>query len=237
MKRMFFWLISFSLLATISPIQIATAQQIPQMDEPEGGAVVCEPAAYSTTSSDCVQLGPSQYLNEMAKLGMTFPPRPLPAYKPDPSLTQLPYRYYHLNDEYVPIYSSPGQKGSGVNQFPPGFVYVSYTDVWDQAGYYFLLQNGGWIPGKGSRVGEISNFQGLAFHSTPHNSFGWTFEQIPVKSAPGYHAPDTGAWLNPFSVVQIYDTQTVDNADWNLIGLNQWVEESHRTLCCCYSRV
>jgi lipoprotein-anchoring transpeptidase ErfK/SrfK len=224
MKRMFFWLISFSLVATTNPIQIATAQQTLQLDEPESGAVVCEPAAYLTTSTDCMQLGPSQYLNEMAKLGMTFPPRPLPAYKPDPSLTQLPYKYYHLNDEYVPIYSSPGQKGSGVNQFPPGFVYVSYTDVWDQAGYYFLLENGGWIPGKGSRVGEISNFQGLAFHSTPHNSFGWTFEQIPVKSAPGYSAPDTGVWLSPFSIVQIYDTQTVDNADWNLIGLNQWVE-------------
>jgi lipoprotein-anchoring transpeptidase ErfK/SrfK len=224
MKRMFLWLISFSLLATINPIQIATAQQTPQPDETESGAVVCDPAAYLATSSDCVQLGPSQYLNEMAKLGMTFPPRPLPAYKPDPSLTQLPYKYYHLNDEYVPIYSSPGQKGSGVNQFPPGFVYVSYTDVWDQAGYYFLLQNGGWIPGKGSRVGEISNLQGLAFHSTPHNSFGWTFEQIPVKSAPGYNAPETGVWLTPFSIVQIYDIQTVDNADWNLIGLNQWVE-------------
>jgi lipoprotein-anchoring transpeptidase ErfK/SrfK len=224
MKRMFFWLISFSLLATINPIQNVIAQQTPQLDEPESGAVVCEPSAYLTTSDSCVQLGPSQYLNEMAKLGMTFPPRPLPAYKPDPSLTQLPYKYYHLNNDYVPIYSSPGQKGSGVNQFPPGFVYVSYTDVWDQAGYYFLLQNGGWIPGKGSRVGEISNFQGLAFHSTPHNSFGWPFEQIPVKSAPGYNAPDTGVWLTPFSIVQIYDTQTVDNADWNLIGLNQWVE-------------
>ena len=224
MKRTFFLLISFSILATTNPIQAMSAQQTPQLDEPESGAVVCEPGAYLSMPSDCVLLGPSQYLNEMAKLGMTFPSRPLPAYKPDPSLTQLPYRYYHLNDDYVPIYSSPGEKGPGVNQFPPGFVYVSYTDVWDQAGYYFLLQNGGWIPGKGSRVGEISNFQGLAFHATPHNSFGWTFEQIPVKSAPGYNAPNTGVWLDPFRIVQIYDTQNVDNADWNLIGLNQWVE-------------
>ena len=224
MKRTFFLLISFSLLALTNPIHTVSAQQTPQPDEPDSGAVVCEPAAYLSTPSDCVLLGPSQYLNEMAKLGMTFPPRPLPAYKPDPSLTQLPYKYYHLNDDYVPIYSSPGEKGAGVNQFPPGFVYVSYTDVWDQAGYYFLLQNGGWIPGKGSRVGEISDFQGLAFHATPHNSFGWTFEQIPVKSSPGYNAPNTGVWLDPFSIVQIYDTQNVNNADWNLIGLNQWVE-------------
>ena len=224
MKRILFLLISMSLLAITNPIQIASARQAPQPDEPQSGAVVCEPSAYLITSGGCFLLGPSQYLNEMAKLGMTFPPRPLPASKPDASLTQLPYKYYLLNKDYVPIYSSPGEKGPGVRQFPPGFVYVSYIDVWDQAGYYFLLQDGGWIPGKGSRVGEISGFQGLAFHATPRNSFGWPFEQIPVKSSPGYNTPDTGVLLTPFSIVQIYQTQNVDNADWNLIGPNQWVE-------------
>lgn len=224
MKKIFFMLISFSLLASPYPAYQASAYQTPQPSEPEDGAVVCEPGAYTTIPEGCMVLGPSQYLTGLAKLGMTFPQRPLPASKPDPSLTQLPYKYYHLNQDYVPIYSSPGEKGAGVNQFPPGFVYVSYVDVWNQAGYYFLLQNGGWIPGKGERVGEISNFQGLVFHSTPRNSFGWPFEQIPVKSAPGYNSPNTGVWLNPYSVVQIFDTQNVDNADWNLIGPNQWVE-------------
>lgn len=224
MKKIFFLLVSFGLLASFYPVYQASAYQAPQPNEPEDGAIVCEPGVYTTTPEDCMVLGPSQYLTGLAKLGMTFPQRPLPASKPDPSLTQLPYKYYHLNQDYVPIYSSPGEKGAGVNQFPPGFVYVSYVDVWNQAGYYFLLQNGGWIPGKGERVGEISNFQGLVFHSTPHNSFGWPFEQIPVKSTPGYNTPNTGVLLNPYSVVQIFDTQNVDNADWNLIGPNQWVE-------------
>jgi hypothetical protein len=132
--------------------------------------------------------------------------------------------YFHLEDDYVPIYSGPGERGPGSNQFPPGFVYVSYIDRVDSGGVYYLLQNGAWIPGKGSRVGEISAFQGLGFHSTPRSSFGWPFEQIPVKVAPGYGSPETGIWLNPFSVVQIYDTQNVDNADWNMIGPNQWLE-------------
>ena len=224
MKRMFLSLISLSLLLITNPINKVSAWQTAQPDEPESGAVVCEPAVYPATPDGCAPLGPSRYLNDMAGLGMTFPQRPLPASRPDPNLPQLPYRYYKLDNDYVPIYGSPGEKGSGVNQFPPGFVYVSYTDVWDQAGYYFLLQNGGWIPGKGARVGEISSFQGLVFHSTPRNSFGWPFEQIPVKSSPGYNTPDTGIWLNPFSTVQIYDNQSVDNTDWNLIGPNQWVE-------------
>jgi lipoprotein-anchoring transpeptidase ErfK/SrfK len=224
MKRTFFLLIGFSLLLTTNPVYHAAAQQISQGDEFDNGAVVCEPNAYLEKPGDCVPLGPSQYLMEMANLGMTIPERPLPAYSPDPNLSQLPYRYFKLDDDYVPIYSSPGEKGSGVSQFPPGFVYVSYTDIWDLNGYYFLMPNGGWIPGKGSRIGEIPHFQGLEFFSTPHNSFGWTYDQIPIKSAPGYNAPDTGDRLNIYDVMQIYDTQTVDNADWNMIGPNRWVE-------------
>ena len=224
MKRVFFLLICFSLLITIDPVNKASAWQAAQIDEPESGAVVCEPSAYAAIPDDCVPLGPSRYLSEMAKLGITIPQRPLPASKPDPNLSQLPYRYFKLENDYVPIYSSAGDKGSGVNQFPPGFVYISYIDRAEVNGVYYLLENGGWIPGKGERIGEIPTFQGLVFYSTPRNSFGWPFEQIPVKSSPGYNAPDTGAWLNPFSTVQIYDTQNIDNADWNLIGPDQWVE-------------
>jgi lipoprotein-anchoring transpeptidase ErfK/SrfK len=224
MKRIFFLLIILSLTVVTSPTYKATAQQISQGEESESGAVVCEPSAYREASDNCVPLGPSQYLMEMAKLGMTFPQRPLPASKPDPNLSQLPYRYFKLEDDYVPIYSSAGERGTGINQFPPGFVYISYIDRADVNGIYYLMENGGWIPGKGERIGEIPTFQGLEFFSTPRNSFGWPFEQIPVKSAPGYSAPNTNEWLNPYSVIQTYDTQNVDNADWNMIGPNQWVE-------------
>ncbi len=224
MKRIFFLFISFSLIINANPVHNVSARQTPQFDESISGAVVCEPDVYLATPDSCVPLGPSRYLTELANLGMTFPERPLPAYKPDPSLTQLPYLYFNLENDYVPIYSSPGERGTGVNQFPPGFVYVSYIDRVDANGIYYLMQNGGWIPGKGSRVGEISGFQGLAFHATPRNSFGWPFEQIPVKSGPGYNTPNTNDLLNPYTVIHIYDTQNVDGADWNLIGPNQWVE-------------
>ena len=224
MKRTLLVVVSLGLLTMTNTKQSASAWQISQQDEPESGAVVCAPSAFPSSQDGCFPLGPSQYLNDMAKLGITFPQRPLPAYKPDPTLTQLPYQYFNLENDYVPIYSSPGDRGAGINQYPPGFVYVSYLDRVDENGIYYLLPNGGWIPGKGARVGEISGFQGLAFHATPRNSFGWPFEQIPVKSGPGYNTPETGIWLNPYSIVQIYDTQNVDNSDWNLIGPNQWIE-------------
>jgi len=200
--------------------QVVYAQEA----EPESGGVVCEPGIYLLQPDNCQPLGPATYLTDLARLGITLPPRPLPASKPDPSLTQLPYKYFHLGNDFVPIYSTPGEKGPGGQQFPPGFVYVSYIDRVEQGGVYYLMQNGGWIPGKGARVGEISNFQGLVFTTTPHNSFGWAFEQIPIMSTPGYNAGKTGKEIHPFETVPIYNTQTVENEEWYLIGPDQWLE-------------
>jgi lipoprotein-anchoring transpeptidase ErfK/SrfK len=224
MKRSI-WLLIVGLTAWMSfPVQPARAQEPNPPPESDSGAVVCSPGVYFVQPDDCLPLGPSIYLTGLARLGLTLPPTPLPSFKPDAALAQLPYHYFHLDPDYVPILGAPGDKAGGLT-FPPGFVYVAYVDRFDEGhGVYYLLQSGGWIPGKGARVGEISAFQGLQFSSTPRNSFGWTFEDIPVKSAPGYNAPDTRQKLYPFTVVQIYETRNVDNADWNMIGPDAWVE-------------
>jgi len=211
-------------LITFTILPSSVHAQDPNLPEPDSGGIVCEPGIYLVEPDDCLPLGPSAYLTQLAQAGLTIPARPLPASKPDLGLTQLPFFYFHLDKDYVPIYSSPGEKGPGVEQFLPGFVYVSYIDRWDQAGVYYLLQNGGWIPGKGARVGEISSFQGLVFSGTPRNSFGWVFEQIPVLSSPGYNAAQTGQQISPFQVVQIYSSQMAENEEWYLIGPNQWLE-------------
>lgn len=222
-------MLQFLVLATflISPLptHFATAQTPFPAAEPDSGAVVCAPAAYLVPPDGCVALGPSIYLTRMARLGLTDSPAPLPALKPDPALGALPYRYFHvITQDPIPIVSAPGD-AAGSQLLYHGFVYVSYRDrVVTGKGIYYLTGNGGWVIGRGERYQEIPSFQGLQFTATPRNSFGWTFEDIPVKSAPGYQAPDTGKRLAPFTVVQIYDTQTVDSADWNMIGLDQWVE-------------
>ncbi|MBL0344523.1 L,D-transpeptidase [Candidatus Villigracilis affinis] len=204
--------------------QSAYAQEQTPPIEPESGGIVCEPDVYLSEPDNCQPFGPSAYLTELARLGITIPPRPLPASKPDPSLTQLPYFYFHLDEDYVPIYGAPGEKGPGGQQFPPGFVYVSYIDRVEQNGVYYLMPNGGWIPGKGARVGEISSFQGLVFTSTPKNSFGWAFELLPIMKSPGYNAAQTGRQVMPFEVVTIYNTQIMDNEEWYMIGPDQWLE-------------
>ena len=213
-----------TLLLVISVLALMPPNAYAQDVEPESGGVVCEPGAYLSMPDDCLPLGPSAYLTNLAHLGMNLPPRPLPATKPDPNLNLLPYKYFDLDDDYVPISSSPGQKGPSAQQFPPGFVYISYIDRVEEGGVYYLMQNGGWIPGKGARVGELPSFQGLVFNATPRTSFGWAFEQIPVINTPGYNSGKTGRLMRLFEVVTIYQTQIVENAEWYLIGPNEWVE-------------
>ena len=196
-----------------------------QSSETESGTVVCAPSAYPKPESDCLLAGPSVYLTEMEMLGLTFPPRPLLFRKPDISLTKLPYRYFRLDKENVPMLTGPAEGQNG-QVFPPGFVYVSYIDRVDTGkGIYYMLESGAWIAGQGARVSEISSYQGLEFRSTPHNPFGWAFEYIPIKTAPGYNTPETGRYLYPFlDMFQVYDTKNVESADWNMIGPNEWVE-------------
>jgi lipoprotein-anchoring transpeptidase ErfK/SrfK len=215
------------LLSLVLPVHV-TAQETSAGEEPESGAVVCGPDVYFTSPSDCLPLGPSSYITEMAKLGLTFPQRALPAFRPDPALTQLPYLYFRLDEDTVPILSGPAGGETG-QAFQPGFVYVSYIDRVESGGVYYMLQNGGWIPGKGSRIGEYSRFQGLQFRKTPPNAFAWPLpfytNNIPVYRAPSYQAPLAGRVIYPYAeVVQVYATQSAEGVDWNMIGPNEWVE-------------
>jgi len=228
MKKLLFYFISSLLLFGLFPTSIQAQEVLPEK-EVESGSVVCTPDHYLNTEDDCLLAGPAAYVAKLAELGLTFPQRPLPAFKPDAQLTKLPYLYFKLEDDIVPVLS--GAAGSETGQsFLPGFVYVSYIDRVDTGhGIYYMLQDGSWIPGKGSRIGEYSLFQGLEFKSTPPNSFAWPLpfyvDSIPVRTAPGYNTPQTDRLLYPYvDIVQVYDTQAADGVDWNMIGPSQWVE-------------
>jgi len=229
LRKIFLSILITDLLFSFLPKARGMAQGTSTDEEPQSGAVVCAPDVYVIAPDDCLPFGPSTYITEMAKLGLTFPQRALPAYKPDPSLTQLPYFYFKMEEDNVPVLSGPGGDDTG-QYFLPGFVYVSYIDRVDTGhGIYYMLQSGGWIPGKGARVGEYSAFQGLQFRSTPPNAFAWPLPfytgSIPVYSAPGYNAPLTEKILYPYvDIVQVYDTQNANGVDWNMIGPGQWVE-------------
>src|SRR5687768_7448624 len=170
MRKLIFLILASTL--SVSFTHIPSIQGEPTNGDYESGSVVCAPDVYLESPGDCLPLGPSVYITEMAKLGLSFPQRALPALKPDPTLTQLPYRYFRLEEDSVPVLSGPAGSETG-QAFLPGFVYVSYIDRVESNGVYYLLQNGGWIPGKGFRIVEYSLFRGIAFTSCPHNTFAW----------------------------------------------------------------
>ena len=126
MKKLVLLTAVLLLIFSLFPISIQ-AQGISSDDENESGAVVCAPDDYLNTEDDCLQAGPSLYRAQMASLGLTLPQRPLPAVKPDFGLTALPYRYFKLEDDVVPILSGAAGNETG-QSFLPGFVYVSYID-------------------------------------------------------------------------------------------------------------
>jgi hypothetical protein len=229
MKTFYYSFLLSILLLSLIRSSSSKAQGNSTDEEPESGTVVCAPEVYLADPGDCLPAGPSVYLGEIARLGLTIPERPLPASKPDKELVPLPFLYFKLGDKPVPVLGEPGGDSIG-QEFLPGFVYVSYIDRVDTGhGIYYMLQDGGWIPGSGSRIGEYSSFQGLEFKSTPNNAFAWPLpfymDSIPVYRAPGYRSPLTERILYPYiNIVQVYDAQKADGVDWNMIGPDQWVE-------------
>src|ERR1044072_3644674 len=85
MKKIFLSLQIITLLISVLPsIEVVAQGETP--GEPESGAVVCPPDVYLSAPGDCLPLGPSTYLTELSQLGLTFPQRAVPVFKPDPTL-------------------------------------------------------------------------------------------------------------------------------------------------------
>lgn len=218
------FLFAFSLVVNPN-IPVKAAQQ----PETNSGAVLCPPAAYQQIPDDCVALGPSEYITQMAQLGIELPLVPLPISHPDPSLGDLPYHYYRINNTGTSFYPSldAAMSGEGAVQIlPPGdFFYVVYTQRIDtQHGTYFLLPSGEYMPGDGSTVTISTPMPGVEVHSTPRNPFGFVFNATPIRPEPNemqYNKPIGD--VKPYDVVQIFAQENVEGTEWYLIGPDQWV--------------
>lgn len=201
----------------------------PSLAEDDSGAVLCVPDVYFQPPGDCLPLGPSETLTELARLGINLPLRPLPALSPDPGLNALPYLYYKINPTGTQLYPSleSAITKQGANRIIPfgKTLYVVYNQVVDTGkGIYFQLPSGEWMPGDGSRV-SIPVFQGLEFKSTPRNGFGWAMSDIGVKRYPDFLPSNLPIRsLTRFNIVQIYSAQNIEGTEWYLIGPDEWVE-------------
>lgn len=225
------------------PVRALAPQAIPAQatGSAMGSPVVCLPGIYLQDPEDCQVVGPSAYLTAMARQGITFPLQPLAASPSDPSLSLNPFLYARLREfEAVPLYTTMEDALNEVN--PIGYIeagelrYVSYIEEFivrpDRTKPdVFLLKTGQYIAARdiARRENAVIRYQGLTFQTTPKRAFGWI---LPInagtrtKQTPGYEKADYNAHeLVEYQVVQIYDSQTIGDAVWFLVGPNEWIEQ------------
>jgi hypothetical protein len=141
-------------------------------DEPESGAVVCEPTVYPGDQHDCLLLGPARFLTDLSIIGLTIPLGSCPS-KPDPALATLPYYYFRVSD-LKHLQRVPPKRFRRI-RFPQG-LFTLHTSMSIETAARITCSRRELDSGAGYRIGEISTFQGLEFqqhratHSAGHSS-------------------------------------------------------------------
>ena len=195
-----------------------------------GSLPLCLPGTDTLTPDDCLLQGPALYRSNMAALGLTFPPRPMPARRADAQLAVVPHLYARVTRDNAPIFGSLEAAAQGepvLRVLEAGFDFVSYIDAAEVGGErFYMVDPGIWMRGRDlSRLGATGNFQGLIFEETPKVQFGWMRNETEAKRTPGYVPEDyTGKIFYLYEVVQVYDVQRVGEMDWYLVGPDLWIE-------------
>jgi hypothetical protein len=210
--------------STISP-QAAVSQA--------SSSLLCMPGVYLTDPQDCIPLGPSSYITQMATNGLSLPLISLPSHPIASLLGELPFSYALLGDGPTPVYASLQDAVKGKNEIRTiergRLRYVSYIDYADtEAGRFFLLPDDTWVR-VSTRVSTPHSFPGgIELSRTPNNSFGWILPIAPsieTKRTPGYTLEDyTGHSLTQYQIVQVYRTKLVNNDEWDLVAPDEWVD-------------
>jgi len=231
MSRRLFTAILIGLFLTLIP-STAFAEGIEDVSLP-----LCPPDIFYYSTQDCIPLGPTAYLFNMAEIGITFPETPLPVQKPDTSLSDIEFRYAYVvsDSDRPPIFRTlndavNNNTGNIVRRITPGFNYVSISQTAYSQGKSFYYTDVGWMFGSDLALTDISLFQGVEFTEVPKHDFGWILSMFTpsgkaeTKQTPGYDADDyTGRYLKHHQLVQIYDIRTVGKWDWYMIGPDEWL--------------
>jgi len=201
----------------------------------EDSLPLCPPDLFYDATQDCVPFGPAAYLQDMAKLGITFPETPLPIQNPDPALSEVEYTYAYVTANRAPIFLTltdavETNNDQIIRWITPGFNYVSISQTEYVQGKYYHFTDVGWMRGNDLVVASVPVFQGVEFSESPTHAFGWVLSMFApggvaeTKRTPGYENDDyTGHYLEHMDLVQIYDIKTVNNWNWYLVGPDEWV--------------
>lgn len=194
------------------------------------GEVLCLPQERLQEPAGCLVAGAAEVLTQQAKNGvplaaLAFPVAPLPA-----GLASIPFQYALASDKSVPLF---GSLEAAINKqaqrvLPPGKIYVSYSQrVEKESGVYYKISTGEWISGESvlSRVGYSTDPRGVLITGIPRYTFGWTIDVVETRVAPGLKSKPTGRKIPIYTLLWVYETRRVENADWVRIGNEEWAEK------------
>jgi lipoprotein-anchoring transpeptidase ErfK/SrfK len=191
----------------------------------------CAPRLQLRHPQRCGGDGPGAAVADLARQGL-YPVMPLPTAGLDLSLGDVPFNYIRLSDDSpTQLYGSAEdarQEVDDVRSIEPGFDFLSWSqcDFIDGKSVY-MIDPGTYMPG-GDSCSRIAmpTFHGLAFSRTPTRPFGWIVATTETYRIPGVVKAKTGNNLYRFTVVQIFDTQTVDAKVWYQVGPDLWIEQT-----------
>lgn len=232
-------LIASLLALALAGLTIPGGVQAAGPETPPQPTALCLPGVYPEDPIDCLPLGPSARKTQLSSQGMSFPLRPIPAAPADPGLVALPYNYALLRAGVnVPVYLSLDDAVADQNAatyIAPGDLrYISYSyEAYPSGGEKpdaFQLRDGSWVSARdvATRTRGTNRFQGLILRRTPERPFGWVLplaSSVRLRFKPGYSDEYyIDKELLPYQIVQVYETQKVGDAEWYMVGPDEWIE-------------
>lgn len=222
--------ILISILMTMIFLVIPQRTAQASADDPAGQELeaLCLPGMQPGQQVGCYLAGPSLILDDLAQIGITFPPTPIPVKTIPASLGDVPYRYAKLTSNSVPSYRQvPSIPGEAPTRYVNGHImYISYQGTKEsEAGLFFLSESGYWFDGGNIARATPPVFQGVEVTFEPRFGFGWILGDATAQTEPGHGIPVVGKTYHRFDFVPVYETRDVDQADWTRIGPNEWIEK------------
>jgi hypothetical protein len=229
MRRYFTGILFLTLFLTAVLAREARAENTTTSSDGSNSALpLCLPGAYPNPPVDCLAMGPSQSLSDLAKIGYTMPPQTPPGVHPPADLADIPYQYIKVTADKatIPLYTSPPKLRDDPAPLyqGPGFKYFSYLNkVENDAGLFYYTRGGYFVDGEYVARAAVPFFQGVQINGPVKIPFGWVLTTIDSQVTPGSNQPFSGKKYNRFDRINVYECQKASGEDWCMIGLNEWV--------------
>ena len=216
-------------LAGVSPVfaNSKLEQSLPNTDQ-----ALCIPGNIDQFSDfDCANLGPSGRLQELAAKGITFPAEPLPISSVSPDLANIPFAYAIVSNEAVPVYDNLDKAVADIPGNTLGKSKIKYVSLYQKSntdkGWFYQIATNEWISAQYIKKVAIPSFQGFEFRLNPTIPFGWAMDTFTSRTSPSPSSAETGKVYYKYNILRIYDTQVVENTEWVMIGVNEWIPASY----------